>query len=389
MPYLAAIAGGCFLNEQEKLNWRMKRILCLIFMMVAISSFAQKHFYLLAGTYTGGKSKGIYVYDFNSANGEVTIVDSVITSNPSYLAVAPDQRFVYAVNEDGNGDGKVSAFTFDKSNGKLSLLNQQPSLGDHPCYIAIDKTGKWIFVGNYSSGSLAALPVKEDGSIGEPEMFAVHKGRSINEQRQTAPHVHATVLSPDNKYLFVPDLGIDRLVIYSFDPAGKLSRDSSMRLEDGAGPRHFDFHPNGKWAYLLNELSGTVTAYDYRKGQLQPVQNISTLPADFTGKFTSADIHVSPDGKFLYASNRDASNTIAIFKVDAQSGKLSLAGHQSTLGKTPRNFSLDPTGNFLLVANQNSDEIVIFRVNKETGGLADTGQRVSVGKPVCIKWAAK
>ena len=366
----------------------MKLILLLTCMLTTIAGMSQKHYYLLTGTYTGGKSKGIYVFNFNSTDGSVVAVDSVATSNPSYLAIAPDQRFVYAVNEEGDGNGKVSAFSFDKATGKLALINQQPSLGDHPCYITIDKSGKWVFVGNYSGGSLAALPVNEDGSLGEAKFFAVHKGRSINEERQTAPHVHATVLSPDNKHLFVPDLGIDQLVVYSFDPLNtKFLRDSSVKLEGGSGPRHFDFHPSGKWGYLLNELSGTITAFNYKSGELETIQNISTLPKDFKEPFTSADIHVSPDGKFLYASNRDASNTIAIFSVDQKTGKLQLIRHQSTLGKTPRNFNFDPSGNFLLVANQNSDEIVVFRVNRETGDLTDTGKRIAVGKPVCVKWA--
>ncbi|HYK55099.1 MAG TPA: lactonase family protein, partial [Flavisolibacter sp.] len=210
-----------------------------------------------------------------------------------------------------------------------------------------------------------------------------------NKQRQEGPHVHATVLSPDNHALFVTDLGIDKIMLYSFNEKNgslKLKPNAAVKLADGSGPRHLDFHPNGKWAYLIQEMAGTVTALHYKNGALQAFQTISTLPKDFSQSFSSADIHVSADGKFLYASNRDSSNTIAIFKIQPSTGKLSLLAHQSTLGKTPRNFNFDPTGHFLLVANQRSDAIVIFRRNAQSGLLRDTGRRIDVGNPVCIKW---
>ena len=333
----------------------MKLIYAFLLMCCAGSGKAQKKQFLLAGTYTNGKSTGVYVYTFDSQSGTATAVDSVTTSNPSYLAVAPNKRFVYAVNEDadpGTG-GKVTAFSFDRENGKLTPLNQQLSGGDHPCYLTVDKTGKWVIAGNYSSGTVTVLPVKKDGSLGEAVSEARHTGSGTHTQRQEKAHVHATVLSPDNRFLFVPDLGIDKVMVYSFDSkTGKIKPSTPVKLPDGSGPRHFIFHPNGKWAYLIQELSGTVTAFTYSNGRLKKFQSVSTLPKNFVQPFTSADIHVSPDGKFLYASNRDSSNTIAVFAIHPQQGTLRLQGHQSTLGKTPRNFNFDPTAGFVIVANK-------------------------------------
>ena len=367
----------------------MRLFIFILFLLTATVVAAQKNYYLLAGTYTRGKSTGIHVYDFDKQTGSIKIIDSVQTPNPSYLAVAPNQKFVYAVSETqrGNFSGKVRAFSFNQKNGKLNFINEQPSVGDNPCYIIVDKTGKWVVVGNYSSGTLAVLPIKNDGSLGEPVSSYKHWGKGVNPQRQEAPHVHCTVLSPDNKYLFVDDLGIDKIMIYSFDDnTGSIAPRDSVKLQDGSGPRHIVFSPSGRRAYLVQEMGGTVTAFNYQKGQLKKIQTISALPPKFNQFFTSADIHISKDGKFLYASTRDSSNTIAIFKIDQTTGKLSVVGHQSTLGKTPRNFNFDPSGNYLLVANQNSDSIVVFKVNQKTGLLTDTGVRVDVGSPVCIKW---
>jgi 6-phosphogluconolactonase len=366
----------------------MKCFFTFLFACFAAVLFAQKQTYLLVGTYTGGKSKGIYVYRFGT-NGKATPVDSVETPNPSYLAVSPDQQFVYVVNELGNseGGGKVTAFRFDKKSGKLTALNQQSAQGEHPCYITVDNSGKWVIVGNYSSGTIAVLPVKNDGTLGEAVTTVQHNGKG-SHPRQEKPHVHATVLSKDNRFLYVPDLGTNKLMVYSFDRQnGSLQpKDTTLQLEDGAGPRHFEIHPNQKWAYLLQELSGKVAVFRTNNSGLQPVQTISVLPAGFTEPFTSADVHVSPNGKFLYTSTRDNANLLTIFGINPASGKLKLAGHQSTLGKTPRNFNFDPTGSYLLAANQRSDEIVVFRANPRTGKLTDTGNRISVGNPVCMKW---
>ncbi len=372
----------------------MKLSALSILLLLSAIVAGQNNHYLLVGTYTTGTSEGIYVYRFNSDSGSFSPVSSAKTSNPSFLAVSPDQQYVYAVNENADSTmhttgGSIAAFSFNKQNGTLSFINKQYSGGKHPCYVTIDKTGKWVIAGNYSSGSLGVLKVRKNGGLDTTTQIIEHTGYSVNQDGQTAPHVHATVLSNDNKYLFVPDLGIDKLMIYSFNAkSGKLApaKIPFQMTEAGTGPRHFDFHPNGRYAYLVEELTGSVSVYGYSKGALTLLQNISALPPDFNGAVGSADIHVSPDGKFLYASNRGESNTIAIFSINEKNGQLLPVGHQSTMGKTPRNFNFDPSGNFLLVANQNSDEIVIFKRDKTTGLLTDTGKRIPVSKPVCIKW---
>lgn len=346
--------------------------------------------YLLVGTYTGGKSEGIYVFKFNSEDGSYREISHAKTSNPSFLVVSPDEKYVYAVHEngkDGNG-GEVSAFSFDKGKGTLTLINTQSTRGDHPCYVEIDKTGRWVFAGNYSSGNLAVFPVNEDGGVGEAAAQITHSGSGADKRRQDKPHVHCTMMTPDNKYLLVPDLGIDKVMIYSFDAAsGRLSPGAQAfaKSQPGAGPRHLSFHPNENYVYLIEELTGHVVTYQYKEGRLQPVQRTSSLPPGQQGYAGSADIHVSPDGNFLYASNRGDFNNIAMFRLDKK-GKPSVIGFQSTGGKSPRNFNFDPSGNYLLVGNQDSDAISIFKRNIKTGLLTDTQQRIEVGKPVCIKW---
>ena len=372
----------------------MKVILTSLLVSLCLLSFAQNT-YMLVGTYTNGKSVGVYVYDFNEANGTAKVVDSITTQNPSYLAVSPNQKFVYAVNEKNNHDkngGKVSAFAFDRSTGHLKLLNQQPSMGDDPCYISIDKTGKWAAVANYSSGTFSILPINADGALGAPSTTITDSGHGTNKERQEGPHVHSTVISPDNRYLFVADLGTDKESVYNFnDKNGKIKpfQEPFAKLQDGSGPRHFVLHPSGKWAYVTQELSGSVTAFDYANGKLKQIQTLGTLPKDYKGPLGTADIHVSPDGKFLYVSDRGNANTIAIMKIDQKTGMLTMVGHESTKGLTPRNFNFDPSGNYMLVANQNSDNIVVFKVNRQTGMLTYTGNEIKVGNPVCVKWIGR
>lgn len=369
----------------------MKFITRLFFLLLVYSANAQSHQYLLVGTYTSGKSEGIYVYDFNSATGDVSPVSKIKSSNPSYLAIAPGGKNVYAVYEDGNNQvgGSVAAFSFNHQTGQLTYLNQQLSGGDHPCYVAVDKTGKWVVAGNYTGGSVAVFPIEKDGSVGKEVSKIQHKGSSVNKERQEKAHVHCTYFSPDNHFLFVPDLGMDKVMIYAFnDKTGKLTPAAQpfYKATDGAGPRHFDIAPNHQYAYLMEEMGSSVVAFKYASGKLSPIQTISSAPKGVTGDLGSADIHVSPDGKFLYCSNRGESNTIAIFKINAATGKLKMVGTESTQGKTPRNFNFDPSGNYLLVANQNSDNIVIFKRDKQTGLLTPTGKQIEVGKPVCLKW---
>lgn len=372
----------------------MQARLFTLLLFISTGVFAQTTTHLLIGTYTSGKSEGIYVYDFNTVTGENKKISSAKIHNPSYLAVSPNKKVVYAVTENADTTklgigGEVAAFAFDKKKGTLTKMNQQFSGGKHPCYVAVDKTGKWVFAANYTSGSAALFPVKGDGSLAPVKQVLQDEGYGIDKGRQQGPHVHSTVLSPDGKYLFTPDLGIDQVKIYRFDGVkGNLTAATipSSNSVPGSGPRHFDFHPNNRYAYLVEEMTGTVVVFKYKDGKLDSVQRISALPADFKGSIGSADIHVSKDGKFLYCSNRGDANNIAIFKINATNGKLTLVGHQSTLGKTPRNFNFDPTGNFLLAANQQSDDIVIFKINRVTGLLTDTGKRINVPNPVCIKW---
>ncbi|MEO8770134.1 MAG: lactonase family protein [Ferruginibacter sp.] len=372
-----------------------KIILYFLFCFLSLSSSSQtiehnNHSRLAIGTYTNGKSKGIYVYDFNSSNGKAVLLDSAITSNPSYLAFSADNKFLYAVNELGatKGSGMVSAFSLQDKHPLLKKINQQPTGGDDPCYISIDKTGRWLVAGNYSGGNFSIFPIdKNNGSIVTSVNTINHQGKSIDTARQTKPHIHCTVFSPDNKYLLVADLGIDKIVSYHFDElTGKVrAAEKNTSVQPGAGPRHLTFHPNGKYIYLTEEMAGNVSVFSYDEGQLSFLQTINALAEPFHGKISAADIHISPDGKFLYSSNRGESNSITIFSI-ADNGMLTIVDHQSTMGKIPRNFCIDPTGNFLLVANQESDEVVIFKRDTITGKLTDTHNRIFVGSPVCLKW---
>lgn len=371
----------------------MKRIYnFLLFAIISIPVFAQDN-YLLVGTYTKGKSEGVYVYKFNSADASYSEVSHIKTSNPSFLAISPNEKYVYAVNENSDTAhfaGGITSFSFNKANGTLTKLNEQPSYGNDPCYITVDKTGKWVIVGNYTSGTLAVLPVRADGSLDTATTFIQHQGYGVNSERQEGPHVHCTILSSDNKYLFVADLGIDKIMIYAFDDkTGKLTpaADPYEETEPGTGPRHFTFSPNKKFAYLIQELSGGISVYRYNgNGELSLVQNTSALPPEYMGTPGSAEIMVSPDGKFLYASNRGETNTIAIFKIDPKTGQVYLIDHVPSGGNTPRNFNFDPSGNYLLVANQNSDNVVIFKRDKKTGLLINTGKTIKVGNPVYLDW---
>ena len=366
----------------------------LTFFIAAVFSFtasAQKYF-LFIGTYTGTGSKGIYVYRFDAATGKATWMsntDSGSVVNPSFLAMAPGDSLLYSCTETRTVNaGGVSAFKFNRKNAKLSFINKQSSGGDNPAYVSVHKNGHWVLAGNYSGGSIAAFQLKEDGGLQPYSQLIQHEGSSIKKQQEKA-HVHATVFSPQGDYLFTPDLGTDKLNIYRFDDSVSQPLTPAnipfMQTTAGSGPRHFVFHPAGKWAYLIEELNGTVSAYNYSKGKLSFIQRIATHPDTATGEFSSADIHVSPDGKFLYASNRGRENNIAIFKIDKKTGKLSPIAYQSTLGIRPRNFCIDPSGNYLLAANQQTGNIVIFKRNKNTGWLQYTGEQILIPEPVCLK----
>ncbi len=339
------------------------------------------------GTYTGGKSKGIYRAELDLKTGALSGVTLAgATANPSFLAIAPSHHFLYAVGE-GGGKG-VSAFAIEK-NGDLKLLNQESSKGSGPCHISLDKEGKHAFVANYGSGHIACLPIGEDGKLSEATSAIQHKGASVDPGRQKEPHAHSINPDPANKFVFAADLGLDKVLIYRFDSTkGTLTPNDppSVSVAPGSGPRHFAFHPSGKFAYVINEMALTMTAfsYDADKGVLKEVQTISTVPAPQKGSST-AEVVVHPSGKFLYGSNR-GQNTIAIFKIDEETGKLTLVGHQGKTIKTPRNFAIEPTGHFLLVANQDGDSISVFRIDQKSGELELVGEPVTVPNPVCIRF---
>lgn len=344
--------------------------------------------FLLIGTYTKNAEQGINVYAFNNLTGTLRFVSiAKDVDNPSYLVIAPDKKHVYAVNE-GN-TGSVSAFEWDTTSGQLTFLNKQPSGGESPCYINTDQDGKYVIVGNYGGGSLSVLPVRGDGKIDAPVQTIEHTGSGVNKERQEKPHVHCVVFSPDHQYLYVSDLGIDQVAIYTYKQGDVQplipATPGFAPLPPGSGPRHIIFHPNGKWVYLIHELDGKITAFNYKNGALTPFQQVSILPEQFKGKASGADIHISPDGKFLYASNRGSLNNIVIFSVDQKKGLLVKKGQQPSGGKTPRNFMIDPSGNFLLAANQDSDNVVVFKRNKITGLLKPIKQDIKVPAPVCLK----
>jgi 6-phosphogluconolactonase len=356
---------------------------------------AKTQYLVYVGTYTTKQSsKGIYVYRFDAAAGRLQDLGLAAQSvDPSFLAVHPNGRYLYAVNEvgefGGQKSGAVSALAIDRSTGKLKLLNQVASRGAGPCHISLDKTGKFVLVANYDGGSVATFSVHDDGSLGEAASFVQHSGSSINKDRQEAPHAHWIGTSADNRFALAADLGLDEVLIYRFDAnKGTLSPNVPpfVKVNPGAGPRHFAFHPNGKFGYVLNELDAGVTAFSYhaKNGLLSVLQMGATLPKDYSGPKEAAELVVHPSGEFLYASNRAGIDTITAFAIDSAKGTLKLVDKFSTNGTTPRNFAIDPTGSFLLAANQESGNIVVFSVNGVTGVLTPTGQTVQVPAPVCI-----
>ena len=344
------------------------------------------------GTYTGGKSKGIYVSRFDSATGQLTSPElAVATPDPSFLAKHPEKQVLYAAGEssnlDGKGVGAVSAFSLNAKTGQLTLLNLRSSGGAGPCHIAVDPTGQCLLVANYGSGSIAALPIRADGSLAEPGTVIQHHGSSVNSERQAGPHAHFITPDPANRFALACDLGLDQVLVYRLDAAkSQLAANDPpfAAVKPGSGPRHLAFHPSGRFVFVINEMGSTLTAfaYDAQRGALKEMQTISTLPAKFSGISFCAEVGVHPTGKFVYGSNR-GHDSIAVFGFDPASGKLTCLDYQSTQGKTPRHFAMDPTGQWLFTENQSSDSIVIFRIDSQTGRLQPTGQSVSVGAPVC------
>ncbi|WP_310557469.1 lactonase family protein [Flavobacterium sp.] len=365
----------------------MKHISYLItaFLLCLIAKGQENKLHLVVGTYTNScDSNGIYIYTFDSNTGEFiykSASDKII--NPSYLAVSNDRKFIYSVYENGL-QSKISAFAFNEFTAELKLINTQDSKGADPCYIINDT--KNVIVANYSGGNISVFRKNNDGSLTEAKQVIQHFGKGKNKNRQEKPHVHMVHFSPDKKYILANDLGNDKVYSYKYsqDATKEILRlTDTINIKSGSGPRHLCFSKDGNSIYLLNELDGTLNTFGYSKGKLKKVDETTIVTKDFSGEISAADIHISPDGKFLYATNRGTANTISIFKV-LKNRKLEFKENSSTLGKTPRNFTIDPSGNFLLVAHQNSNNIVIFKRNKSTGAIKDTGKRINLCAPVCL-----
>jgi 6-phosphogluconolactonase len=364
------------------------------------NSGASSSYWVFIGTYTGGSgSKGIYRLELDAAAGKLTSDGLAAESeSPSFLAIHPNRRSLYAVNEVGNFQGQqtgaVSAFALDSARGSLRALNQQSSMGGGPCHVVVDRTGSNVLVANYGGGSVAVLPIIDGGRLARPSASIQHKGSSVDRGRQQGPHAHSINVDSGNRFAIAADLGLDELLVYRFDAAkGSLLPNNPpfTKVAPGAGPRHFAFHPDGKHAYVINEMHLTVTAFEYdaQHGTLKETQTISSVPAGVDRRgLSTAEVQVHPSGKFLYGSNR-GHNTIAIFAIDPQTGKLTAVGHEPTGGNVPRNFGIDPSGRFLLAANQESDTVVLFRIDPDSGRLEPTGQTVEVPKPVCVKFVHK
>ncbi|MGC2294823.1 MAG: lactonase family protein [Candidatus Acidiferrales bacterium] len=344
------------------------------------------------GTYTEHGSKGIYVCEFDPSTGTLTPPElAAATADPSFLVVSPDRRFLYAINEtdhfNGQPAGGVSAFSIAPATGKLTLLNQVSSLAPGPAYITLDRSGHYVLVANYDEGSVAVYRIMPDGKIGDSTAFVRHYGSSVNAERQKGPHAHSIAMSSDNRFAIVADLGLDELIVYPLDASqGTLGTPRVIKTDPGVGPRHLTLASSGKFVYVINELKSSLTVYSYNAsdGAMTPLQKISTLPNNFHGENTAAEVVLDPTEKFLYASNRGDDNSIAVFAVDPKKGTLTAIEYVPTGGKTPRNFAIDPSGQWLLAANQDSNNIVTFRINAKSGRLTPAGKSIEVNSPTIV-----
>jgi 6-phosphogluconolactonase len=375
------------------------KLLSMSFILLPLAALAAPsmmplHVYI--GTYTGPKSQGIYVSQFDPLNGRLSAPQlAAELKNTSFLAVAPTGKYLYAVEEVGESadksTGYVAALRISDGSGKLELLNKRSSGGSGPCHLAFDAARKCVLTANYGSGSISILPVNSDGSLGEPSATIQHQGSSVNPERQTGPHAHFICTDPASRFVLACDLGLDKVLVYRLDPSTLFLTPNdppAISMKPGSGPRHLVFHPNGRFVYVINEMRSTLTvcSYDPWKGALNTLQSVSTLPPSFKGHNTCAEVQVHPSGKFLYASNR-GHDSLALFSIDPDSALLTSLGHQFVEGKTPRHFTLDPTGAWLLAENQDSNNIVVFRVDTGTGKLAATGNAIEVGSPACAVFA--
>jgi 6-phosphogluconolactonase len=361
-------------------------------------STAKGQYIAYVGTYTAKtSSKGIYAYRFDAEKGQLTSIGvAAETADPSFLAVHPNGKYLYAVNEistfNGGAGGAVSAFSIVAKTGALQLLDQVPTRGAGPCHVSVDKNGAYVLVANYDGGSIASFAVHEDGSLGTASGFVQHSGSGPDKERQEGPHAHWIGTSPDNRFALAVDLGLDQVIVYGFDSSKGIFTpmlSGFAKVKPGAGPRHLAFHPNGKFAYLLSEMDSSVTVFSYqaKNGAFSSLETISAVPKDYAGRKEAAEIAVHPSGKFLYTSNR-GHDSIAIFEISAAKGTLKLLGQVLSGGQTPRHFAIDPTGSYLLAENQESNNIVVFHIDPATGNLTPTGQTIEVPSPVCITFVA-
>jgi 6-phosphogluconolactonase len=359
---------------------------------------AKGQYIAYVGTYTAKtNSKGIYAFRFDAEKGQLKSIGVAAESaDPSFLAVHPNGKFLYAVNEIGNFNGgtggAVSAFSIDAKTGALKFLNQVPTRGAGPCHLSLDKNGAFVLVANYDGGSIASFPVHDDGTLGTAAGFVQHSGSGPNKERQEGPHAHWIGTSPDDRFALAVDLGLDQVIVYGFDSTKGIFTpmlSGFAKVKPGAGPRHLAFHPNGRFAYVLSEMDSSVTVFSYQEktAALKSLQTISALPKDYSGRKEAAEIAVHPSGKFLYTSNR-GHDSIAIFEINPAKGTLTSLGQVLTGGKTPRHFAIDPTGAYLLAENQESNNIVVFKIDAATGSLTPTGQTIDVPSPVCITFVA-
>lgn len=375
------------------LSGGMKRLCLLVLGASLLQVVNAREFIVYFGTYTDAKSKGIYAAGFDSANGRLSTAElATKMKSPSFLAIHPNRRFLYAVGEAttlaGGRSGGVSAFAVNRRSGKLEFLNQQPSGGLGPCHLEVDHTGRCLLVANYGSGSIASLPIEKDGTLGKPALTIQHAGSSVNPQRQAGPHAHFITADPANRFALCCDLGLDKVLVYRLDPKRARLSPNDPPFESvtpGAGPRHLTFRPDGGFVFVVNEMASSLTAfaYDAKRGTLREVQTVSTLPAGSgVANNSCAEVQMHPNGRFVYASNR-GHDSIAVFAVDRETGRLTPVQDAPTHGRIPRHFAIDPSGDWLLAENQASDSVVVFRVDTASGKIVPTGQQIEVPSPVC------
>ena len=367
-------------------------VLTVVSSTISVAGAADK-LWVLVGTYTQKDSKGVYVLQLDLQTGKLTETGATHSVNPSFLAVHPNQKFVYSVGEisDFNGQkaGAINAYSFDAKTGALQFLNAESSVGTGPCHLNVDATGQYVLAANYGGGSACVLPVLSDGKVAPASSFVQHTGSSVNPGRQKAPHAHSINLDPSNRFAVVADLGLDKVMIYNFNPKhGTLTQSAPAfaKVAPGSGPRHFAFHPSGRFAYVINEMLLTMTAFafDADSGSLTELQTISTLPPGTENVGSTAEVRVHPSGRFLYGSNR-GHDSIVVYAIDQETGKLTYVENESTGGQTPRNFYVEPSGKFLLAENQQTNNIVVLKIDPQTGALEPTGNEIAIPSPVCIR----